>query len=197
MIEYQIKNEVIRFFNKSNTAVFPKYTSQIINLANQNAQGTRPVVVGQMSDLFPMFMESGSDITILNWNKWYEQEYPDAIQKAADKIFNQLQSLKSAISLIDYEMVERWVKDLIVDKTFNGMYVQKAIIAFLAEKKAKPYRLATRKEEAIGIDGFVGDIPYSIKPHTYKTKQQLPESIDIKMIYYYKTKAGLKIEVEE
>lgn len=30
---------------------FPKYTTQIMNIANQNAQGTRPEVVGQMSDL--------------------------------------------------------------------------------------------------------------------------------------------------
>jgi len=30
---------------------FPKYTTQILNLANQNSQGTRPKVVGQMSDL--------------------------------------------------------------------------------------------------------------------------------------------------
>ena len=30
---------------------FSKYTTQLINLANQNAQGTRPIVVGQMSDL--------------------------------------------------------------------------------------------------------------------------------------------------
>lgn len=28
---------------------FPKYTTQILNLANQNAQGTRPRVVGQLS----------------------------------------------------------------------------------------------------------------------------------------------------
>jgi hypothetical protein len=30
---------------------FPKYTTQLMNLANQNAQGTRPRVVGQMSEL--------------------------------------------------------------------------------------------------------------------------------------------------
>ena len=34
---------------------FPKYTTQIMNLANQNAQGTRPKVVGQMTDLFKEF----------------------------------------------------------------------------------------------------------------------------------------------
>ena len=33
-------------------AEFPKYTTRIINLANQNAQGTRPRIVGQMTDLF-------------------------------------------------------------------------------------------------------------------------------------------------
>ena len=30
---------------------FPKYTTQIINLAGQNSGATRPKVVGQMSDL--------------------------------------------------------------------------------------------------------------------------------------------------
>jgi len=30
---------------------FPLYTTQIINLANQNSQGTRPIIVGQLSDL--------------------------------------------------------------------------------------------------------------------------------------------------
>ncbi len=34
---------------------FPKYTTQLINLANQNAGGTRPKVVGQMSDLIQEF----------------------------------------------------------------------------------------------------------------------------------------------
>ncbi len=28
---------------------FPKYTTQLMNLANLNAQGTRPKVVGQLS----------------------------------------------------------------------------------------------------------------------------------------------------
>lgn len=34
---------------------FPKYTTQILNLANQNAQATRPKVVGQMSELIKEF----------------------------------------------------------------------------------------------------------------------------------------------
>lgn len=68
MMKYTLKNENIESYNDSDTFRFPKYTSQLINWANQNAQGTRPVVVGQMSELFPEFMSSGEEITIENWH---------------------------------------------------------------------------------------------------------------------------------
>lgn len=196
-MNYTLKNEDIEKYNESEKYSFPKYTSQLINWANQNAQGTRPVVVGQMSELFPEFIDSGEDITIESWKSWYTERHPDAIEKATEKIYAQIQNLKKAILLIDKEMVENWVEDLVINKTFNGLYVQKAILASLAEKKGTTYRLANPHEESKGIDGFVGDTPYSIKPDTYKTMGRLSESIDVKMIYYTKTKAGLKIEAED
>lgn len=196
-MKYTLKNELIENFNESKSFSFPKYTSQLINWANQNAQGTRPVVVGQMSELFPEFMNSGMEITIENWRKWYTEKYPEAFENATDKIFAQVQNLRNAIPLIDREMVENWVQDLVINKTFNGMYVQKAILASLAEKRGTTYRLATPEEESIGIDGYVGEIPYSVKPDTYKTMGRLSETIDVKMIYYSKTKTNLKIEVED
>ncbi len=196
-MKYTLKNELIENFNESKSFSFPKYTSQLINWANQNAQGTRPVVVGQMSELFPEFMNSGMEITIENWRKWYTEKYPEAFENATNKIFAQVQNLKNAIPLIDREMVEKWVQDLVINKTFNGMYVQKAILASLAEKRGTTYRLATPEEESIGIDGYVGEIPYSVKPDTYKTMGRLSETIDVKMIYYSKTKTNLEIEVED
>ena len=60
-MKYTLKNELIESFNESESFEFPKYTSQLINWANQNAQGTRPVVVGQMSELFPEFIASGEE----------------------------------------------------------------------------------------------------------------------------------------
>lgn len=196
-MKYTLKNESIESYNESVTYSFPKYTSQLINWANQNAQGTRPVVVGQMSELFPEFMECGEEITIENWRKWYTQRYPDAFDKATDKIYAQVENLRKAIPLIDRDMVKKWVEDLVVDKTFNGLYVQKAILASLAEMRGTTYRLATPEEESVGIDGYVGKVPYSVKPDTYKTMGRLSERIDVKMIYYNKTKTGLKIEVED
>jgi len=61
---------------------FPKYSTQIINLANQNAQGTRPKVVGQMSELIQEF--SGQSIE--EWEEWYIKRHPDALMKAATKV---------------------------------------------------------------------------------------------------------------
>lgn len=58
-------------------------------------------------------------------------------------------------------------------------------------------RLATPEEESKGIDGYVGNTPYQVKADTYKTMGRLSEVIDVKMIYYTKTKTGLTIEVEE
>lgn len=194
---YSIKNETIEAINEGASYSFPKYTSQLINWANQNAQGTRPVVVGQMSELFPEFVTTGEEITIENWRKWYVEKHPEAFDKATEKIFAQVQNLQKAIPQIDREMVKQWVEDLVINKTFNGMYVQKAILASLAKRKNAGFRLATPEEESKGIDGFVGEIPYSVKPDTYKTMGRLSERIDVKMIYYTKTKTGLKIEVED
>lgn len=196
-MNFTIKNEQIEQFNESESYSFPKYTSQLINWANQNAQGTRPVVVGRMSELFPEFMASTSEITIDAWKEWYLERYPDAFDKATQKIYSQVQNLREAIQYIDEDMVRQWVMDLVIDKTFNGLYVQRAILAALAQKNNKTYRLATPAEESKGIDGFVGNIPYSIKPDTYKTMGRLSETIDVKMIYYIKTKTGLKVEVED
>lgn len=194
---YNLKNESIAGYNESEDYSFPKYTSQLINWANQNAQGTRPKVVGQMSELFPEFMSSSQRITIEYWKRFYIMQHPKAIEEATDKIYSQIENLKSAIQLVDRNMVQHWVEDLIFNKTFNGMYVQKAILASLADLKDTDYRLATPEEEARGIDGFVGDTPYSVKPDTYKTMGRLSELIDVKMIFYTKTKTGLRIEVEE
>lgn len=194
---YNLKNESIEGYNNSENYSFPKYTSQLINWANQNAQGTRPKVVGQMSDLFPEFVSKTEHIAIEYWKRFYIMQHPDAFKEATDKIYAQIENLREAIRLIDRDMVEHWVEDLIINKTFNGMYVQKAILASLADLKDTDYRLATPEEEAKGIDGYVGNVAYSVKPDTYKTMGRLSEVIDVKMIYYTKTKIGLKIEVED
>lgn len=194
---FKLNNEELQELNGVSSPIFPKYTSQLINWANQNAQGTRPRVVGQLSDLFPEYQNYEKEINIETWKSWYLKQYPSAIENATNKIYDQMQNLKEAIKLIDRNMIQAWVEDLVISKTYNGLYVQKAILAKIAEINDTDYRLASPEEESIGIDGYVGNIAYSIKPDTYKTMGRLSEIIDVKMIYYTKTKTGLKIDVEE
>ena len=150
-MNYTLKNENIESYNESESYTFPKYTSQLINWANQNAQGTRPVVVGQMSELFPEFMASDSEMTIDGWREWYINRYPDAFEKATDKIYAQVQNLRNAIPLIDRDMVKHWVEDLVIYKTFNGLYVQKAILASLAETTQIAFSISLTLSSSVSL----------------------------------------------
>ena len=63
----KISNSEVQEFLSGAAVSFPKYTTQIMNLANQNAQGTRPKIVGQMSDLIQEF----DGKTLSEWKVWY------------------------------------------------------------------------------------------------------------------------------
>ena len=56
------------------------------------------------------------------------------------------------------------------------------------------YRLSSEEEESKGIDGFIGGIPVSIKPETYKSKPNLQEKIEVKIVYYSKVKDGIEVD---
>ncbi|MBI5360277.1 MAG: MjaI family restriction endonuclease [Planctomycetes bacterium] len=62
---------------------------------------------------------------------------------------------------------------------------------------AKPCRNGKPEDESRGIDGYIGDVPVSIKPETYKTKQALPEQIQVKIIYYAKVDSGIEVDYGE
>ncbi len=192
-MKIKLTNEEIRKHLHIEPPEFPKYVTQILNLANQNAQGTRPEVVGQMSELIKQF--DGS--TIEEWEEWYLKRNPEAIENATKRILEMVENLKEATSGIDREMIEKWVKDLVVVKTFIGLKPQKAILKKAAEIKGTSYRLSKPSEESQGIDGYVGDVPVSIKPVTYKIKRALPEKIAARIVYYEKVKDGFEVDYGE
>ncbi len=185
----KIKYDEIQDIVVGEVPVYPKYATQILNLANQNAQGTRPKVVGQMSDLIQEF--DGEKVE--EWIDWYEKRYPDAREKAADRVEDMIEKLKESIDKIDREMIETWVKDLVLYKTFIGLKFQEAILKKVADLKGTTYSLAGKVDESQGIDGYIGFIPVSIKPITYRSKSSLAEDIKVEIIYYEKKKDGITI----
>ncbi len=192
-MKVKITVEEIKRYLDIETPEFPKYVAPLINLANQYAQGTRPRVVGQMSELIQEFEGK----TLSEWEKWYLKKKPDAIKNATEKILQKLKELKNSLNKIDRTMVEQWVRDLVIVKTFAGLRFQEAILRKGAEIKGTNYRLSEPEEESKGVDGYIGDIPVSIKPHTYEVKVSLPEHIDIRIIFYRKTDDGIEVDYGE
>ncbi len=188
--KHQIKEELT-----GTARVFPKYTTQLLNQANTWAGGTRPRIVGKMTELFKEF--SLKENTYAEWRKWYLVRKPEAIAEAAARIRQMLDNMSEALRLIDDELVRAWVDDLVIVKTFAGLRVQEPILRRLARMKKTTYRLATPAEESRNIDGYVGDLPVSIKPSTYKQMSRLPESIKVPMVFYEKTKNGIDVDARD
>jgi len=170
----------------------PTYVSPILNLANRFAFGTRPKVVGQMSELIQQF----DGRTLDDWAAWYQERYPDAMDKAIRLIRNKLTEFKSVIDNITDEMIELWVKDLVLVKTFIGLKFQEAILKKVADATGQVYALASPEQEANGIDGLIGDREVSIKPSSWRNQVIQRENLQGALIYYHKTDDGLEIEFE-
>lgn len=188
-MQIRIKNEEITEDLHGNIPIFPKYTTQIMNLANQNAQATRPRNVGQLSDLI---IECPYN-SLQDWETWYLEKYSNSLDEATDKILEMVDKFKEAIESIERNVIYTWVHDLVITKTFTGLKFQESILKRISKHKNLSYRLAVPQEEAKGIDGYIGDEPVSIKPETYQSKPMLPENIIVNMIYYKKTKTGINV----
>jgi hypothetical protein len=170
--------------------IFPKYTTQILNLCNQDAQGTRPSVVGQMSEL----IQECPYRTFTEWRQWYLSRKPNAIAEATLRVKKMVDNFKAAIALLDEPLIRAWVEDLVIVKSFTGLRFQQAILVRVAKIKRTTSRIARPDEESKGIDGYIGQDPVSIKPQSYKSKLGLPESIQIPIIYYEKLKDGIRVD---
>lgn len=142
-MKVKISNKELQKYLDIEAPEFPKYTASILNLANRYAQGTRPPVVGQMSDLIQHF--TGKELS--EWERWYLEQKPVAIRTATEKILKMIKNFRNAMDKIDEAMVERWVRDLVIVKTFVGLRFQETILKKGAEIKGTKYRLSGREEE--------------------------------------------------
>ena len=190
----RISNQEIQRLVAPNSPEFPKYVTQLLNLVNNNARGTRPEVVGQMTDLLA---KSGAR-TVAEWRSYYDKKMPNGIATATDKIKRKLVEMKKVMASITDDMVKDWVEDLVYTKTFIGLRVQDVILSYLAQQMGDvEYRVATAEEESQGIDGWIKDRPIQVKPSTYKeSKARYSEVIEVPIVYYEK-KDGLSIEYPE
>ena len=192
-MKVKISFDDIRNALEASAPDLPKYVYPLLNLSNQFAQGTRPKVVGKMSELIQEFPGK----TLDEWTEWYQMNHPEAIQNATDKIKDNLNKLKHAMNEITEDMINDWVTDLVIVKTFLGLRVQEAVLKNIADKTNNSYRLANPDEESTGIDGFIGDTPVTVKPLSDIPTDRLQVVKEGVLISYSKTNKGIEVEFDE
>ena len=169
-----------------NRPPYERYVSPLINLANRFAQATRPNRVGQVSELVrecPAHDYEG-------WRDWYLARYPKAIDKATDRVVAMIDQIRDAMDKIDRATVLRWVTELVLEQTYVGLRVERAILEETAHRLKKELQFSSPEDESRGIDGYLDGIPVSVKPDTYKVMDTISETIDARMIYYEKKSNG-------
>lgn len=167
----------------------PKYSSQIINLANGYAKATKPAHVGMVSQEIQTFRDDPNvvDHSFESWKKWHQEKFPDGIKKATDSCWAKFVEMRKKLCEVTKEDIELWEKNLVFDKTYDGLMVQEAIIKHIANEINATYRLANAKEESQGIDGFINDKPIQIKSKTFLQNAKISnESIRCTTIEYEK-----------
>jgi hypothetical protein len=140
-------------------------------------------------------VESGAR-TLSEWREFYTRTRPDAPQAAADKIEAMIENLREAMEYIDRDMIDKWVDDLLINKTFYGFGAQGVVLEEMSQRLGLALTQATPEDESRGIDGYLGGRPVSVKPTTYKQKA-LGENIACPIIYYSKSSYGIKVDASE
>jgi hypothetical protein len=101
-----------------------------------------------------------------------------------------LQKTIEALQSLKENDVETYIKDLIINKTYSGLNYQEIISKDISQKNNVEYTIGKAEDEKKGIDVYIGEEPFSIKPNTYDNKI-LQESINHRMIKYKKTDKGI------
>lgn len=195
----KIPKEKIKKSNNSEYAINykpKKYHSAFLNIVNKDARSSRPETVGKLAtEIFPNYVESAIKPSPENWKKYYKDNHSEQYNNGLKKFKKQFELEKQAINNITEEDLTDYYNDLMFNKTFSGLYVQDEILKDIASEKKATYRKSTALEEGQGIDGYIDDVPYSIKSETYKdSAAKNTETISAKMVYYRENKKDKSIE---
>ena len=195
----KISKDKIKASNSSEykTAYKPKkYHSAFLNTVNKDARSSRPETVGKLAtEIFPNYVDNAIEPSSENWKKYYQDNHSEQYNKGLEKLKRQFELEKQAINAITEQDLVDYYDDLMFSKTFSGLYVQDEILRDIADKKKATYRKPNAIEEGQGIDGYIDDIPYSVKSETYKdSAAKNNETINAKMVYYSENKKDKSID---
>lgn len=173
-----------------------KYHSAFLNTVNRDAHSSRPETVGKLAtEIFPNYVENAIEPSPENWKKYYQDNHSEQYDSGLEKLKKQFELEKQAINSITEQDLVDYYDDLMFTKTFSGLYAQEEILKDIAANKNATYRKPNAIEEGQGIDGYIDDVPYSVKSETYKdSAAKNNETIKAKMVYYSENKKDKSVD---
>jgi hypothetical protein len=192
-VQFKLSSDSVRNLLNVDPLDMPKYVAPLLNLANKTSGGTRPRVVGKVTELIKE-IDGG---TLEEWEAWYSKHHGDKLEIAKEKIKEMVQNFRTAMECITDEVIDEWVKDLVIVKTYIGLNFQEAIFREISKRLNVEFRPSTAEEESKGIDGWLNNQPVSVKPASYRTKPELSEDIPRTVIFYEKSGSEILIDLNE
>ena len=175
------QNIVIRLDRK-----FPKYVPTILNTASRISRAMAKERVGNLKEM----LKTVQPASLEEWTTWYIHNHPTEIDQATERILHMLENFRHSLERIDRRMVREWVSELILSKTYSGIYIKRLITERLAENSDVQFSLPSQEEESQGIDGIIDGIPIAIKPRTFKNSVAHSDVTKAHIIYYEGPKNG-------
>lgn len=192
----KITEEERESFVRENPPDFPLYTTQLLNLANQNAKSTRRSIVGPMTELVEKFHERHPKGTYEDWTQFYLNEYDgdERISEGTEELLEMLEKMREAMEEIDDDLAESYIRELVLYKTYQGTSrdVKEVVLKKLAETYREDYDISEKSD----IDGYIGDIPLEII-HLDEGESQSNKDIVSVYVKGYRSSKNLEVDAEE
>jgi len=143
---------------------WPKYSTQLLNVAGQNCKVFDVKKVGSAKETWLEMRSQGIRGTFENWCNFYNSKpFVHNIPAQAQKLYEMIQKMQ--VGGITLEMCEDYIKEVIYNKTHMGMAGEEMAVEAVGQHLGKTVRFSTAEEESQGIDGWVGEIPVQVKPN--------------------------------
>jgi hypothetical protein len=173
----KLNNEAYQGISQPYRRSWPKYSTQLMNLANQNCKGTNPKNVGSIKEIWTEFRTTNADPTLQNWVDFYNNKMGESVLDQAGKNIHAMIN-KMGIKTIDQAMCIDYAKEIVYNKTHMGMAGEEMAVMAAAKYYEMPYRFSTPEEESKGIDAWIGDKPVQVKPHDSAFKAHVHNHAD-------------------
>ena len=173
--------------------------NSIVNAISCRQHSFRKTKIGSCYDLFRTCRPK----TLKAWSKLYFHKHGDLFEKSIDDLYfhltegvKVLYGFKSIRKQRKEEMKENlrnFAKSLVIDRTYYGFAIQEALFVFLSKEYQLEYEESSDKEDSRQVDGYLDEIPFSVKPSTFRYSSEYGKKRNVRQITYEANEEGIAI----